>query len=104
MNQEATLVRQQMRTPRAAAIAGIIFSVLLITSLLLIRISIPYDPLGRPTDVVEHSKEISLALNLLPFQASPSCGSWPLCATVWESVKIASLPPYSSAAACSSSG
>jgi hypothetical protein len=56
-----------MRTPRAAAIAGIIFSLLLITCYLLIWISIPANPLGAATEVVNHSKAISLAFNLLPF-------------------------------------
>jgi hypothetical protein len=35
MNQEPDLIRRRMRTPRAAAIAGIVFSLLFITSLLL---------------------------------------------------------------------
>jgi hypothetical protein len=67
MNQETALIRQRMRTPRAAAIAGIVFALLLITSYLLIWISIPANPLGAATDVVIHSKTISLAFNLLPF-------------------------------------
>ena len=60
-------IRQRMRTPRAAAIAGIVFSCLLITSLLLIRLSIPASPSGPATDVIRHAKAISFALNLLPF-------------------------------------
>jgi hypothetical protein len=67
MNQETALIHQRMRTPRAAAIAGIIFSLLLITSALLIWISILANPLGPAMDVVNHSKTISLALNLMPF-------------------------------------
>jgi hypothetical protein len=67
MGQETALIGQRMRTPRAAAVAGIIFSLLLITSYLLIWISIPSNPLGAVTDVVNYSKTISLALNLLPF-------------------------------------
>src|SRR6201981_2409702 len=58
---------QAMKTPRAAAIAGIVSSVLLATSQVLIRISIPSNPLGPALDVISHSKTISLALNLLPF-------------------------------------
>jgi len=60
-------VRQAMKTPRAAAIAGIIFSVLLITSQVLIRISIPINPLGPALEFINHSKTLSLALDLLPF-------------------------------------
>ncbi len=60
------LVRDSLRTPRAAAIAGIVFSILLITSLWLLRLSVPSDP----TDVGEwlklSSERISLALNLVP--------------------------------------
>jgi len=67
VNQEPALIRQGMKTPRAAAIAGIIFSLLLMTSLLLVRISIPANPLSESTSFIEHSKAIALALNLLPF-------------------------------------
>jgi hypothetical protein len=35
-----------LRTPRAAAVAGILFSVLLITALVLLRVSVPADPRG----------------------------------------------------------
>ena len=45
MKQEATLIRARLKTPRAAAIAGILFSVLLITGLVLFRISVRADPL-----------------------------------------------------------
>jgi hypothetical protein len=54
-----------LRTPRAAAVAGILFGVLLITSQLLIWSSIPINP--EAADVRSHSKTVSLALNLLPF-------------------------------------
>ena len=56
-----------VRAPRAAAIAGILFSIVLITSEVLVWISIPADPAGPEVDVISHSKTISLALNLLPF-------------------------------------
>ncbi len=67
MNQEPASVRQRMRTPRAAAIAGIAFSLLFMTSLLLVWVSIPANPLGPATEVISHSKTISLSLNLMPF-------------------------------------
>ena len=41
MTTQLDLRRSRLTTPRAAAIAGIVFSVLLITSLVLIRLSIP---------------------------------------------------------------
>ena len=40
MGQPVALVRQRLKTPRAAAIAGILFSVLLATILVLLRISV----------------------------------------------------------------
>ena len=67
MNQEANLIRQGMKTPRAAAVAGILFSLLMMASFLLVRFSVPADPLSQPAGFIEHSKAISLALNLLPF-------------------------------------
>ncbi len=67
MNPEAESIRQGLKTPRAAAVAGIIFSVLLIASMLLIRSSVSADPLAAASDAMNHTKRISLALNLLPF-------------------------------------
>jgi hypothetical protein len=64
MNHESVLIPQRMRTPRAAAIAGIIFSLLLITSMLLIWTSIPADPRGPATDVMNNLKALSFSLNL----------------------------------------
>ena len=67
MNQKADSIRQGLKTPRAAAIAGILFSLLLTGSMLLIRTSIPKDPLAAVADVLRESKQVSLALDLLPF-------------------------------------
>ena len=59
-------IRNRLKTPRAAAIAGILFSVLLVTSQVLVWISIPAN-VGDAFEVISQSKRISLALNLLPF-------------------------------------
>jgi hypothetical protein len=67
MNQETDLIRQHFRTPRAAAIAGIVFSLLFTASHVLIWISIPANPLGPATAVIKHMKAISFSLRLLPF-------------------------------------
>jgi hypothetical protein len=67
MTAEATQVRQHMRTPRAAAVAGILFAVLLITSLVLIRISVPATPRDAGAWLAHSTKTVALALNLLPF-------------------------------------
>ena len=41
MNRETTLTRSSLKTPRTAAIAGILFPMLPITSLVLVRVSVP---------------------------------------------------------------
>jgi hypothetical protein len=67
MNYETDLIHRGLTTPRAAAIAGIVFSLLLMTSMFLIRSSIPANPLAAASDVLKHSRRISLGLDLLPF-------------------------------------
>jgi hypothetical protein len=56
-----------MTTPRAAALAGILFAVLLITSLVLVRISVPANPQDAGVWLSGNSRTVSLALNLVPF-------------------------------------
>jgi hypothetical protein len=67
MTQNAARIRQEMETPRAAAVAGILFSLLAISSFLLFRISISPNLLSQPTGMIRHTKTISLALYILPF-------------------------------------
>lgn len=67
MRQDVTLTRQRLTTPRSAAVAGILFSVLLIISLVLLWISAPADPMGIGSWLDKKWKTINLALNLLPF-------------------------------------
>jgi hypothetical protein len=67
MNEQDVLTHKGLKTPRAAALAGILFSLLLITSQLLVWLSIPANLSGPPQDVISHTKTISLALNLTPF-------------------------------------
>ncbi len=67
MSQTSNLVRSSFKTPRAAAIAGILFSVLLITSLILIRISVPSTPVETGQWLDTHLNLVALALNLVPF-------------------------------------
>src|SRR4029450_1662040 len=61
------LIDRRLTTPRAAAIAGILFAVLLIISMVLIRISIPADPLEAGAWIEQSGRRRSLALNLVPF-------------------------------------
>ena len=58
-----------LRTPRAAAVAGIIFSVLLIVTLVLLRISVPAHQ-AVPGSWLTDSRNraaVAIALNLVPF-------------------------------------
>ncbi len=67
MDQGPDPIDHRLRTPRAAAVAGILFSVLLAASLGLIRVSIPADPRGPAADVIAHARTVAFALNLIPF-------------------------------------
>ena len=67
MNQEKSIIQARATTPRAAAIAGILFSILLIASLALIRISVPADPQDAGAWLSGSWKIVSLGLNLVPF-------------------------------------
>src|SRR6516164_1358747 len=67
MKQDVNLIRARLKTPRAAAVAGIVFSVLLITVLLLFRLSVPADPLEAGAWLKTNSNTVALALNLVPF-------------------------------------
>jgi hypothetical protein len=67
MKSEIPITRARATTPRAAAVAGILFSVLLITSLILVRATVPADP-QESGDWLSHNwKTVNLALNLVPF-------------------------------------
>jgi hypothetical protein len=59
----------QLRTPRAAAVAGIIFSVLLITALTLLRLSAPPSPADAGIWLTDsaHRAALAIGLNLVPF-------------------------------------
>ena len=67
MKQKADLIRARLKAPRSAALAGILFSVLLIAVLLLFRLSVRADPLEAGAWLKTSSKTIALALNLVPF-------------------------------------
>jgi hypothetical protein len=67
MKQEVPLTRAALTTPRAAAIAGIAFSILFIISVVLIRISVPANPQDAGIWLSGGWKTVNLALHLLPF-------------------------------------
>jgi hypothetical protein len=62
------LVRRELRSPRSAAIAGILFSLLLMTSMLLFRSIVAVTPADIDRDWIESTANTaSLALGLVPF-------------------------------------
>ena len=67
MDQQRTESRSKLTSPRAAAVAGILFSVLLITSLVIIRSAIPADPRDEGAWLAGNWNTVVFALNLLPF-------------------------------------
>jgi hypothetical protein len=67
MNQGKSIIQARATTPRAAATAGILFSILLIASLVLIRISVPANPQDAGIWLSGHWRTVDLALNLVPF-------------------------------------
>jgi hypothetical protein len=65
--QTGPLTRENLKTPKAAAIAGMVFSVLLIAVFWLLRTSIPADPQEPGAWLHSNSGSVALALNLMPF-------------------------------------
>jgi hypothetical protein len=59
----------RLRTPRAAAVAGILFALLLGSALALIRVSVPADPSEAGEWLTDPSRRaaVAVALNLVPF-------------------------------------
>jgi hypothetical protein len=60
-------IRDRLKAPRAGAIAGIVFSILLIISLVLLHVSVPATPADAGTWLSGSERSIRLALDLLPF-------------------------------------
>jgi hypothetical protein len=58
-----------LRTPRAAAVAGIVFSVLLTSAFVLLRLSVPADPRVAGSWLTDPRRRaaVEIALNLVPF-------------------------------------
>ena len=64
---EGPLTGAHLKTPKAAAIAGIVFSVLLVVIFWLFRRSFPADPLDPGEWLATGSGTAALGLNLIPF-------------------------------------
>src|SRR5258707_14018194 len=67
MPENSVLTHAQLKSPKAAAIAGIAFSLLLLSILWLLRTSIPADPLEPGAWLATDTRAITVALNLVPF-------------------------------------
>jgi hypothetical protein len=67
MTQPTSLTRGRLRTPRAAAIAGLLFSGLLIAAFLLFLSAVPRDSLEHGTWLATGLDRVVLAINLIPF-------------------------------------
>ena len=62
-----TLTKKRLKTPNAAAIAGLLFSLLLIAAFALLRISVPADPQEPGSWLRTNANTVALAINLVPF-------------------------------------
>ena len=69
MNPTVISVRQRLRTPRAAAVAGILFAVLFVISVVLIRLVLPEDLTESSVTALlgGNAALVSVALTLVPF-------------------------------------
>lgn len=62
-----TLTKARLKTPRAAAIAGLLFSVLLMAAFGLLRLSVPPNPQEPGAWLHASGTTVALAINLVPF-------------------------------------
>ena len=67
MTQTKLLTRETLRTPKAAAIAGMLFSLLTVTAFWLLWNSVPADPQEPGSWLTSNSNAVALGLNLVPF-------------------------------------
>jgi hypothetical protein len=66
MLHEDELTKTNLRTPRAAAIAGIVFSIMLIQAFWLLRVSTPAESAISKEWLGDHARTITIALSLIP--------------------------------------
>lgn len=67
MPPDAAMTRANLKTPKAAAVAGIVFSVLFLFVFWLFRQSVPADPLEPGAWLANDIKSAGFALNIIPF-------------------------------------
>ncbi len=64
---DKTLTEARLKTPSAAAVAGLLFSLLLISAFWLLRSSVPADPQEPGEWLRTGSSRVAVAINLIPF-------------------------------------
>jgi hypothetical protein len=64
---EGDIARPALKTPRAAAVAGIIFALLYGSSILLIRLSVPADISADSVWLEQYLTAVTVSLTLMPF-------------------------------------
>lgn len=67
MNRSVKQMQKRLTSPPAAAIAGVLFSLLLITSLVLVRVAVPANPEDAGEWLSGGWRKVAIALNLVPF-------------------------------------
>ena len=67
MSQVEGVTEAGLRTPKAAAIAGVVFSLLTLASFGLLWSAIPAEPQASAAWLAANADEVALALNLIPF-------------------------------------
>jgi hypothetical protein len=61
------LFNPRLRTPRSAAVAGILFALLLGTSYVMLRLAVPSDPGADDLWIESNRRTVTIALSLVPF-------------------------------------
>jgi hypothetical protein len=62
-----TLTRDHLKTPKAAAVAGMVFSILLLAVFVLLRMAVPANPQEPGSWLGNTASTVTMALNLVPF-------------------------------------
>ena len=65
----AAVTAHRVRTPRAAAVAGIIFAVLAIVLMAMLQTALPSDPPSDPRWLSNHEEQVAVATAIVPFAA-----------------------------------
>jgi hypothetical protein len=67
MPRDRTLTRARLKTPQAAAVAGMLFSLLVVAAFWLLWAAVPADPQEPGSWLHGNARAAGLAINLLPF-------------------------------------